>query len=424
MNKLSFNGINNTFNEYYGKHRNVIDAGLIITIIFLLSRAAYFGITIFTAMYSYSDANVDFGLKDVLKHCFSGADGSWFGKIVGQGYEWKPGTIINGGATLAMEFNFKRYSVAHQFLHPLFSWIVMKILHVTPYLSIGIWNNIASYISYILVYRVVYEMTGNQQKSIASVLLFAFHPYNYGMAAGNSEGTFVMFTAIMLLSLFRNNYPAAAIAGGAMNATQGKGIIAPAIIIIDYFVLNKNKVTVKNVAKAAALSVVSMWGYIAKGIYTYVKWGNFFLTEYANKAWDAFGGENSFKNFVDFLTFGGYRRQFYEILGLLLVYAIAAFVLCYLISHRFKLERTDWLCLLTVGAFLASIFLQLAPKNANARMLGRYTLTMFPILPLIMKSRFWNNKNVFEIVCYIFAAEIPTGLLIAGQFVFLEGGPQ
>ena len=328
-------------------------------------------------------------IKQTLREGLKKWDASWYTSIIEKGYQW------DGDTT-------RSQNKAFLYLFPFLSYLLKIFTGLDSFVVGVIVNNLMVFISMILLYFISYLNTEDKMKSYTGVILLAFNPFAVFTVSSFCEGTFMAATAFSILFLYKRRYGMFAIAGGAMNATRQNGLIAPIVLIIDYFFIEKNKVNLKNIIKILFYSLLSLWGFIIDLLYNKIKFNDFFATYNAHRAWGTIGGEQSMRIFFDYIfTPFNFKVLDPNFISVVLLYTIVIFTIIYIAKNKFIINRLDKILLLFCYGILSLIVIAVMPKT-NPNTLGRLILTLFPILAIIAKTEKIHYKYIICTIIAIF----------------------
>jgi hypothetical protein len=331
--------------------------------------------------------------KPVLEEVLSHWDAAWYIGIISGGYEY------DGDYT-------KEHNVVFPYIYPLTSYVIKEVSYLNPLWAGVLTNNIMFFISLFIIYYLSRILIKDSVLSFMPVVLLSIYPYNIFLTGAFTEGTFILLSSISIVFLLHKKYLPYSIIAGVLNGTRVVGIIAPLILIYDYFIIQKNEITRKSLLKLGLLSVLSCWGLFSIMIYHKIKFNDWFLLAKCQRAWHPEGGSWSiflehiiayFNNIVNFLD--------PNTLGTTLSFFIIIFCIFYFFKKRKSLSRLEHISLLYALGFLLIVFV-LCKDIPDA--IGRYTLASFPVFILIgnilsnrtsiMVALFWILFSVFELV--------------------------
>ncbi len=308
--------------------------------------------------------------------------------IVDSGYEW------DGDTT-------KYHNIVWPFLYPFFSYLMKTMF---PFLG-TVWacvitNNLLFFFSLFFIYYLSTILTEDPMLSYLPVVFLAFHPFAVFLTSAFSEGAFILFLSMGLVLLVRKKYFSYAVVAGALSGIRIIGIISPFILVYDYFIIQKNKLTGANLLKVASLSLVSLWGLFSFMIYQKIKFDDFFAFVKAHEAWEKGAGS---KMTVLFYSFAAYVRKMPNFLdpnalGLGLAVLIIIFCAYHLLARRKELSRVEHIFA------VCSLCLVLIPlMTVKLSSIGRYTVVSFPVL-ILLSSAFRRADNIFAFLWLSFSA--------------------
>jgi hypothetical protein len=337
--------------------------------------------------------NVFAGSEPVLEEVLSHWDASWYIGIISGGYEY------DGDYT-------KEHNVVFPYIYPLASYAIKELFNLSPLWAGVLTNNIMFFMSLFVVYYLSGILIKDGVLSFIPVVMLAIYPYNVFLTGAFTEGTFILLSSISIVFLLHKKYLPYSIIAGLLNGTRVVGIIAPLILIYDYFIIQKNEITWKSLLKLGLLSFLSCWGLFSIMIYHKIKFNDWFLLAKCQRAWHPEGGSWSiflehiiayFNNAVNFLD--------PKTLGATLSFFIIIFCVVYFFKKRKTLSRLEYILLLYALGFLLIIFVlfkEIPPA------IGRFSLASFPVFILIgnilsnrtriMVALFLMLFSVFELV--------------------------
>lgn len=325
-----------------------------------------------------------------FKDAISQWDFDWYSRITTYGYQ--------SSNNVEQQFS----SVAFLFLYPLLGYL-LTLLGFSSFSALLIINLIFVYFSFVFLYYLTKAVSNDEILSYISVLLFAFYPYNIFLTSGFNEGIFMFFTFLSIYFLNKKQYVPFSIAAGALSATRQNGLAAPIVFIIDYYIIQKNKLSRKSCLYTVGIVIISIWGFLADTLYKYLSFGEWFLTFKAQYPWrQHLHPLKAFKQyFID--VFRHYDVLSPEFIGLVFFYLFVIYVLYYVIKSKFKLDRIEWIILLFSCGYMGISFLTYVfNQSSSISCLGRYMFTCAPLLSIICKNKKLKSPVILSLIVSIF----------------------
>ncbi len=189
-------------------------------------------------------------------------DGAWYGSIVHHGYSF----ATDG----------KKYNVAFLPLFPLLSDIFVRIGIAWP-LAGAIVNNVAFLVATVLLYRYVRACIDERTARWVVVIACAAPPSLFCSVA-YSEGTFLLFSAIVFWAVQRRRYLYGGLAAAAAAATRPFGIALAGALLLAALVERRS---VREICAAAT----GLIGAAAFPLYCFIRFGDPLAVVQAAHAW-------------------------------------------------------------------------------------------------------------------------------------------
>lgn len=373
-----------------------------ISSIFIVSR----GVIIFTLLFfSIGAFNLSGNVQNSdilnlnnavinLKKALVFWDSGWYKNIVDTGYFYKP--------NIREQFN-----VAFYYIYPMASRVIRNIFDLSTDTALILTSNMATYFSLFLMYYLSRLIGISKNAAFMGIFLYAANPFSIFLTAGYSESTYVLVSTLALIFLIKKKYTYAVLIGGMLSGIRSIGIFFTLILLIYYFLIEKNKLTTSNLLKIFGLCIMSTWGKAAFMLHNYVRFKEPFASEIVQEYWGNIGIDltikQQLKNLINYIlipfkdAFNLLNPSVISILVVYLLLIISSISLIGILISYFKKNETirNFLYasiidkkheLLLVTWSLVQIFLPLVVfgmKGNNAFSMGRYVLPMFPLYMLL-----------------------------------------
>lgn len=313
-------------------------------------------------------------LEEVLRIGLSKWDANIYSRLLESGYEY------DGDNTVM-------HNIVFPYLYPLASYAAYRTVFNSPLWSGVAVNNLMFFIAMFFFYRISKIITGSEYKAVIPVILLAFNPFGVFLLSAFSEGMFILFLLICINLLHQKKYALFSLFAGALSAIRVVGIIAPLVFITDYFLIQKNKPTVKSIFKTASLSIASAWGIVTFMAYSGLKFNDFAAMFRNQQAWTPGSPSPAYllKHVVEpLLNAGNFMEP--RILGMGTALFILALCAVFIIRNRKKASRLEYiLAVFSVLLMLVPMVFYSRAANIHDAM-GRYTLVAYPSVALACKN--------------------------------------
>jgi len=348
--------------------------------------------------------NLRDSIWDTLRQGLSKWDANMYAGIIDNGY------VYNGN-------NDIRQNIVFPYLFPAAARIVKNALGLDAVWAGALVNNLAFLVSLIFIHALSREMTGDSVLSFVPVILLCIHPFGVFLVSAYSEGLFILFLSISLYLLYRRKYWLYALCSGALSAVRMVGVLAPVVLLYDYFIISKRKVSAREVLKSAAMAAVSLWGIISFMLFCCFKFNDAFAMIKNQHAWTpgnikaAYVIKNILKPFAS-----PDRFMEPEILGMGLAVITFIFSIVYLAAKRKNMERIGQIL---ATASLAAMFIPLVFYNKSPDIhmaMGRYTLPAFPVFILLC-----GRAKPEKLVCFSLWGAFSLFMLVTMSMRFAWG---
>lgn len=330
------------------------------------------------------------GLKEMTDAVRTGLtywDGGHYLSIVDKGYSF------NG------DFSMQQ-NVAWPYVYPLLAWLLKRfIIPDSAWSAIAV-GNIMLLAGLFIIHRLSVNILGKGNASYLPALLLCFNPFGIFLCAAYSESTFILLSSIGLLMMIQNKYAKSSLFAGASTGVRTVGIVFPFLYAYDFFILKKNKVSLKSIFHIFCTSLISVWGLATFLLYNQVKFGSFLIPFKIQQAW-SIDWHRDVIGYVALLA----RNTIYSVkllepdyFGTGFFAAFFIYTVFYFIKNRRTTTRSEQLLV------LFSVLIMLIPiLNRHNVSFGRFTLTAFPVLILFCKD-LNERKKLFLIFYIIFAS--------------------
>jgi hypothetical protein len=335
-------------------------------------------------------------LKKILRVGLSKWDANMYTKIVNYGYTY------DGN-------NNTMHNIVFPYVFPLLTYMLKTSAGLDAMWAGILINNTAFFLGLLFLYYVSKAIIPDDLLRFIPIIFMAFNPFSVFTASAFSEGLFIMFTLLGIIFLKNKNYAAYSLAGGVLSGIRVVGATAPVVLLFDYFIIQKKKITFKNVMYTIFWSVLSIWGLLTFILYSALKFNEPFAMFKNQHAWTpgALKLEYAFKHLVEpILSISKFMEP--DIAGMGFAVFIACFCLIYIIKNWKVASRLE----LILAAFC--LFLILIPmifynktENIHSAM-GRYSLVSFPAITLLFKNRGKHSM----VPVFLFAFLSAFGLII------------
>ncbi len=336
-----------------------------------------------------------------LKESLFKWDAGWYYNLLENGYQF--------------DGNFKRQqNVGFLCFYPGMAFLLKMMTRLESTTALIVTNNLLFFLSLFLIYYISLKVIKDPYWSLLPILLLLVHPFEIFLISGYSEGCFIFFSALCLIYLYQRKYLYFALIGGILAGIRTVGIILPVLLILDYYLLEGNKLDFKNACYCLILSIISIWGFLAQMAYMFWVYQNpFVYMKIQNQAW-----------IIENQTIGSYLiHNIKEICfhlditnpdqtGFIIFYGFIVLCLYYLISCRKTFTRFENLLI------LYSFFILITPLISRFYFIysmGRYTLVAYPLF--IILSKYINRTKVLFLCSWIFMS-IFLSLIYAMRFSY------
>jgi len=329
-------------------------------------------------------------VKETLRIGLSKWDANMYIKIVNDGYTY------DGD-------NIKMHNIVFPYMFPLLAYILKISTGIDALWSGVLINNTAFFISLILLYIISKSIIKDEIMSFMPLVFMALNPFSIFSASAFSEGLFIMFTLLSIILLKNKKYFSYSLAGGVLSGIRVVGSVAPAVLIFDYFFIQKNKITLKNIVYIVSLSLLSIWGLLTFMLYSALKFNEPFAMFKNQHAWTpgTLKLEYAVSHILEpIINISKFMEP--QIAGMGAAVFIAALCLVYIIKNWSYASRLELIlsafCLFLI--LIPLIFYNKTESIHNA--MGRYSLVSFPSIALLFKGRHGKYNTVLILVPVIF----------------------
>lgn len=322
-------------------------------------------------------------LKRLLFEGLSKWDANMYSGIINMGYKY------NGNNTV-------RQNIVFPYMYPLAGYAIKEALKCNALWAGVLINNLCFFVSLFFIYFFAERIIRDELFSYLPVVLLCVHPFSIFLVSAYSEGMFILFASISICLLYFKKYKTFPIFAGALGAIRMVGAVIPAILIYDYFVIQKKGLTLKNLFKIGTLSLFSLWGLITFMLYSAFRFGDPAAMFKNQRAWTpgAIKFKYILKHFAEpFVSI--YKFMEPEILGMGLAVFIILFAVYFIVRYRDTVTRLEYLlAVFTVLLMLIPVVFYNKSPDIHPAM-GRYTLGAFPVF-ILSFSRFNSSKIIYS----------------------------
>lgn len=411
-----------TFNFNYFKH--IFTIFLQISLIFIVSRGIIISALLFFSIGPFAlpenTNTLDIGMVNniifQLKKALSFWDSGWYRNIVDTGYLYEPN-------------NSQTINVAFYYIYPMTSRIVRNILGISTDAALILTSNIATYISFFLMYYLSKLINISKNAAFIGILLYAVNPFSIFLTAGYSEPIYVLISAITIILLIKKKIIPAAFIGGLLSGIRSIGVFFTLILLIYYFLIERKKLTISNLVKISILCIISTWGKVAFILHNLIRFNEPFASEIVQKYWGNIGGDltilQKIKNLIKYIL-TPFLKHFNpldsSVISILVVYLLLIVSLMSIIGLIFRNTQNGKIFsnymytniidykveALLVTWSLVQIILPIiifGMKGNNVFSMGRYVLPMFPLY-LLLGNMLEKRSLLYSLLLVVFVFQM------------------
>jgi hypothetical protein len=329
-------------------------------------------------------------IKEALRIGLSKWDANMYIRIVNDGYTY------DGNNTIM-------HNIVFPYIFPLLTYILKISTGLDTLWAGALINNTAFFISLILLYIISKSIITNEVLRFMPLVFMALNPFSIFSASAFSEGLFIMFTLLSIILLKNKKYFSYSLAGGALNGIRVVGIVAPLVLIFDYFFIQRNKITLRNIAYMVSLSLLSIWGLLTFILYSTLKFNEPFAMFKNQHAWTpgALKLEYAISHILEpVVNISKFMEP--QIAGMGAAVFVAGLCIVYIIKNWRDASRLE-LILAVFCLFLIIIPLVFYNKTESIHnAMGRYAFASFPSIALLFKGRHREYNAVLILIPTIF----------------------
>jgi hypothetical protein len=326
------------------------------------------------------------GLKNTLLQGLSKWDANIYAGIINGGYSYNENNIV-------------KQNIVFPFMFPLAGYLFKLVLGCDAVWAGVAVNNLMFFLGLLFIYYLSRQLIEDEPICYLPIILMCVHPFSVFLVSAYSEGLFILIASISIYVLYKRKYKLFPLFAGMLSAVRIVGIVAPAILVYDYFVIQKNKFNIKNIVKTGALSALSLWGILVFMAYSAIRFNEPAAMFKNQNAWTPgkINAKYMLKHLTEpFVNAGSFMEP--EILGMGIAVAVLLFSFWFIIKNRATISRLEYILAVASLAFMLVPLIFYNKSESIHPAMGRYTLLSFPVFILVFSRG--DIKKIPGIILY------------------------